>query len=136
MLFTGRKASSSCYGEGTACNDPCINWKGYHGYPYSLKFYWYDVNELGQVAQGQRAASSVVPYSTWTPTSVSWTNGDSWTYGYGGVAYDSANQKLYVVEIYADTDDAPIIHTFKVSGGSNPPSDTTPPAAPKGLKVQ
>jgi hypothetical protein len=135
VLIVGMKGTGSCYGEGSACSDPCRSSKGYHSYPYSPRWIWYDVNELAQVAQGQRAADSVIPYSTWTPTSNTW-NTDSCASGYGGVAYDSVNQKLYVVELYADQvseyDTGPIIHVFKVNTGSI--TDHTAPASPTGLR--
>lgn len=120
VLFAGHKANSYCYGEGSACGDPCDASKGYHGYPYAPQLIWYDVSELAQVAQGQRTPDSVVPYSNWTPISKTWGTGQC-SSGYGGVAYDASNQKIYLVELAADTDGAPIVHVLQVkaAGGSS-----------------
>jgi hypothetical protein len=133
VLFVGMKGTGSCYGEGSACGDPCDSSKGYHSYPYSPRFIWYDVDELAQVAQGKRTPDGVVPYSDWTPTSTTWKT-DSCSKGYGGIAYDTASQRIYVVELYADSEDAPIVHVLHVK--SSGPSPVSGPLAPEGLRVQ
>jgi hypothetical protein len=119
VLIVGKKGSHSntCYGAAARCADSCNSDQGYHCYPYSPQFLWYDVNELALVAQGRKNPEDVVPYSEWTPTTFTWNTG-ACAAGYGGAAYDSANEVLYVVELYGQMRGAdwyPVIHTFRIT---------------------
>jgi hypothetical protein len=140
VLLVGQKGKGSnnqeCYGEAAHCNDPCNNWKGYHDYPYSARFIWYDVDELAAVATGRKSPAAVTPYSIWTPTAFLWNPGPGCTDGLGGAAYDSDNHTLYVVELGAESTQYagyPIIHAFKVNGTG---AGTSIPSEPTGLTVK
>jgi hypothetical protein len=140
VLFTGGRgqpAAQYCYGTGGSggqCNDPCNSDKGYHNYPYFPGWAWYDVTDLAAVAQGTKQPGDPIPYSFWTPTSITWDTGScagGHVAGYGGAAYDSVNNKLYVVELNQDGT-GPIIHVFHVNGGAA----ASPPSPPQRLRVQ
>lgn len=131
VLMVGEKGTgtNTCYGTSPAeCNDPCSIDKGYHSYPYSPRFIWYDVNDLALVAQGGKAPGDVIPYSSWTPLENTWDTG-ACSAGYGGVAFDRDRGRLYVAELNADSG-APIVHVFQVN------ADGAAPREPRGLKVR
>ena len=132
VLIVGLKGTGSCYGDGGPCGDPCDPYKGYHAYPYSPKFVWYDVNDLALVAMKNKNPEEVIPYSFWTPTANTWATSGCML-GYGGAAYDAVNQKLYVVEMGADSN-APIVHVFRAEGAPNS-NQQIPPNAPANLKI-
>jgi hypothetical protein len=136
VLIVGKKGNqaNTCYGQAGACGDICNSDQGYHCYPYSPAFLWYDVDELADVAQNIKNPADVVPYSTWTPIANSW-NSTGCADGYGGAAYDSVNQVLYVVELVVENrgfDWYPVIHAFSID---NVTGDTIPPAPPKNLRL-
>jgi hypothetical protein len=136
MLFFGRHGTGPwCYGPGTT--DPALAFtpsptgepwcydlegqaKGGHAYPYRYQIYAYNVDDAAAVKAGTKLPYDVRPYGTWVitfPTVASST-------GIGGVAYDSAHQKIYVVQKYADGAH-PIIHVFNVNAPSPPPTPRT-----------
>jgi len=125
VVFTGRKATGPVYyGEGRPkdCNDN----KGYHGPPYEAQALFYDADDLLAVARGERYPWDVVPIYRWTNQSA---GGGLTCYTFptcqqdmGGLAYDRANNLLYLVQMQAGvTQDSPykllpVIHVFRVAG--------------------
>lgn len=49
------------------------------------------------------------------------------------LGYDSTNQNLYVLSVWAASDWSPMVYVYHVNDSGS--SDTTPPAAPSGLSV-
>jgi hypothetical protein len=94
---------------------------------------FYDVDQLASVARGSTKPENVTPYSMWKPKSA-WSN-DGCSSGFGGAAYDSTNQKLFIIELHADdrgTGAFPVVHIYKVlSSGISP----TNPQPPTGLRI-
>ena len=111
MLFFGKHGMGSyCYGTGGSsggdCLDPDDNSKGIHSYPYRSQVWAYDANDLIAVKNGQKQSYDVRPYAVWQldPSFVDMQ----------GVAYDSATQRLYVSQVYAD-DTRPMIRVYQVT---------------------
>ena len=67
ILLLGTKGlGTNVYGEQP---DPsfCLDDRGYHCDPFERQVIFYDVDELGAAARGERDAWTVVPYATWRP---------------------------------------------------------------------
>jgi hypothetical protein len=102
---------------GTVIIDPVGAHKGYHAYPYVIRFMAYNASELRAVKEGLKNAYDLKPYATWDyrfpgapPES------QEPTLGYHAMAYDSVNNRLFIIEretarAYAD----PLIHVYKLS---------------------
>jgi hypothetical protein len=112
---------------------------------FSHWWYLYDPADLAKVAQGQKQQWEIQPVAEWpiqypglgypliggadaaTPNSIT------------GVTYDSTTRRLYVgVAMAVDNCGAygcTKVYVYEVQSGSNP-ADTTPPAAPRGMRVQ
>jgi hypothetical protein len=153
MLFFGRHGTGAfCYGPGTSdpnlagqidpttndtwCYDPTDGSKGTHAYPYRLQVWAYDLNDLAAVKAGTKNPWDPIPYAVWTlnfPLNAGNVRA-------GGVAYDPVNQKLYVVQPFADQAPGniwatyPVIHVFSVQAAGAPPP--TPPTPPNNLTIQ
>ena len=135
VLFFGKKGLGPyCYGEGTSdsslngqpvpgtngdviyCYDPDSNGgKGDHSYPYT-EFVWaYDVNDLLAAKNGTKNPQSVVPYTGWAYSTPN--DGDGETGA--GVAWDPTTRQAYLITACVDGNNClPLVHVFKVSGGS------------------
>ena len=109
VLFFGRHGLGSyCYGTGgTAgdCYDPDDGSKGIHSYPYRSQVWAYDANDLVAVKAGQKQSYQVMPYAVWQL--------DASFQDVQGVAYDSAAQRLYVSQVYADNT-KPLIRVYQI----------------------
>lgn len=148
VLYIGRNgmASSVCYGDGTAdqslvgtmagdgahyCYDPTDSSKGQHAYPYRYQIWAYDMNDFAAVKSGAKQPWEITPYGVWPfdfPT-------HDEAMKIGGVAYDAANQLLYVSQMLVDKDGyayRPLIHVLHVNAtpGSVDPNDVTPMSQP------
>jgi hypothetical protein len=127
VLFFGRHGTGTyCYGTGDECNDPADNSKGTHAYPYRYQVWAYDANDLLAVKNGTKQAAAVEPYAVWTYNLPF--EGSGSPHMIGGAAFDPANSMIYVSQQCADTNCAPVIHAFKVQGGTtvavpNPPTN-------------
>ena len=111
VLFVGRKAGASYYGEPRPGD--CEQYKGYHGDPYEPRVWFFDPAALGSAAQNNTPESPRA-YATWKPA-------EFWPQCSGylkGSAYDSARKLLYIVQPYAykgaGNDYYPIVHVYKV----------------------
>jgi len=112
---------------------------------FSHGWYLYDPNDLAKVAQGQKQQWEIQPVAEWQiqypglsyplpgGADVGTPNGIT------GVTYDSTTRRLYVGVAMADSSHglygSTKVYVYEVQSGSNP-TDTTPPAAPQGLRVR
>jgi hypothetical protein len=116
------------------------NCAGYNSFPYVPVLRFFDPAELALVARGQRQPSSVQPYAVFNLMGATrYGDGDtSQAKVIGGIAFDSLNRRLFVVEVDAEKfeccDWYPIVHVFRLSdSGSTAPVDTTPPPSPENV---
>jgi len=128
-LFIGRNGLGAfCYGNGTGdraiaetrgtdgekyCFDPTNADKAQHAYPYRYQMWAYDLAELAEVRAGKRDPWSVKPYGVW-PFELPFPEANV---RIGGVAYDAAHQRIFIVQSQADRDGyafRPLIHVFRV----------------------
>jgi hypothetical protein len=85
------------------------------------------------VKKGQKNPWDIRPYAVWN-YNLPFEN-PSDLHDIGGAVYDPATQKIYVSQMCEDGCN-PIIHVFKVSVGTPPPSDTIRPSPPTALRGQ
>lgn len=131
LLYIGRHGLGAfCYGTGPECNDPTDGSKGTHGYPYGYRIWAYNAADLATVKNGQKHPWDVVPYSVWNFELPFQEAGRR----LGGVAYDPANQRIFVVQNYAETSGMPMIHVWKI-GALTPKKQARPHSAPSSLNV-
>lgn len=96
IILLGLKGlGKNYYGEPPSPNS-CEISKGYHCDPYERQVIFYDVDELGQVAQGVRDPWSVVPYTIWRPQEFFLRDARGYSCGQtGGVAVDPAGRHIH-----------------------------------------
>jgi hypothetical protein len=140
VLFFGKHGATFCYGVGTSnqaldgkpsgngvdpyCYDPDDGGKGVHGYPYSPYVWAYDANDLAAVHSGSKQPWDLRPYAVWSLPGMG--------AQVGGAAYDPATKRIYVTEMFGDSD-RPIVHVFEVSIGTTPTA--TAPRAPVNVRI-
>ena len=111
ILFTGSHGTGPlCYGDGDPCGDPVRSEKGYHAYPYRYQVWAYDAHVLAAVNNGQLQPWEVQPYDVWE-LELPYSGGGVHI---GGVAYDAANNRIYVSQSSVDEWGLPIVHAFQV----------------------
>lgn len=131
VLFFGRQGLGPfCYGTGAECNDPTDPYKGTHSYPYAYQVWAYDANDLVSVKNGVKQQYEIRPYAVWN-FDLPFENDSRLI---GGAAYDAQTNQIYLSQQCSDNSCAPIIHVFKISGGTG----TSPVSldAPKNLHLQ
>ncbi len=120
VLFFGRHGPTFCYGIGVPgtpisnpgpgleeCTDPTDGSKGTHGYPYVYQVWAYDALDLLRVKNGTANTWDIQPYKTWNfelPF-------EATNRRLGGVAFDAANGRLFVLAQYGNGVD-PLIHVY------------------------
>lgn len=130
LLYFGRHGTGPfCYG-GANCNDPTSSAQGNHAYPYVYQVWAYDADDLKAVKDGQKNPWDVLPYSVWN-FELPFQHRSRIL---GGVAYDAATQRIFLVQSYAEAYGQPMIHVWKV-GGSAPNSKAKLKSAPSSLSV-
>lgn len=113
VLFIGMTGIGNyCYGEGSACGDNVVSWKGEHAAPYRGYVWAYDANDLEQVRSGARQPWQVVPYSTWELDDLG--NLHSNDFDVAGAAYDSATGRIYISKKFGNGE-APLIYVYEVN---------------------
>jgi len=117
VLFFGRQGIGPfCYGTGTECGDPAYSAKGNHAYPYAHQVWSYDVADLAAVKAGTS--------NPWEPLPTVW-NFDlpfqTVSRELGGVAYDSTNNLVYLLQKSSGGGGYPLIHVFEIAGA--PPAE-------------
>jgi hypothetical protein len=130
VVFFGHKGLGPyCYGIGSDCGDlDEPDSKGDHAYPYTEFAWFYNVNDMIAVRQGQKQPWDIVPYTGWAFKVF----GDGSGGKPVGVAWDAATRLAYMV-VPATNGVAPLVHVWRVAGGSG--SIPTPPAAPTNLRI-
>ena len=129
VLFVGTTGKGQyCYG-GSECNDPQYpDTKGAHAYPYVHYMWAYDVNDLAQVKSGAKQMWDVLPYAMWEMPSLGDVS-DEWSAI--GMAFDSANSRLYILKSRENGAAWPQMYVYNV----NATPDTTPPTSPTSLSA-
>jgi len=98
VILLGHKGLGANY-YGDAPPGACGDSRGYHCDPFERQITFYDVDELGQVAQGVRDPWSVVPYAIWRPQEFLDRDGQGYSCGQtGGLAVDSAGRRVFMIE--------------------------------------
>jgi hypothetical protein len=153
VLFFGSQGTGPfCYGPGTSnaslagttspdggpwCYDPSDSAKGTHAYPYVDQVWAYDANDLLQVKNGSEQDYQVTPYKVWTLTLPY--NNPTGSNRIGGVAYDPANNSLYISESCVYNSCTPVIDVYQVEMGPQAGSTTSgnnTPSAPTDVTAQ
>jgi len=112
VLFIGKQGLGRyCYGEGPACGDPSLPYKGSHAYPYTHQVWAYDATELAMVKHGQKPAWAVRPYAVWRLSDMDNSGGAS----IAGATYDPSSGRVYVTEEYGAQ---PRVHVYQLGSGS------------------
>jgi len=98
ILLLGIKGLGSNY-YGEPPSGACLDSKGYHCDPYQRQVVFYDVDELGQVALGQRDPWTVVPYAVWIPQEFLLNGSDGVSCGQtGDLTVDAAGKWVFMIE--------------------------------------
>jgi hypothetical protein len=116
MLLGYKGLGNNCYDEPpTTCSDPCSDAHGYHCYPYVRQVLFYDVDDLGQSALGERDPWSVLPYTVWQPDSFFLQSHTCWNTG--GMTFDAAGGRLFMIErgLGGETN-AIVVHVWRLQG--------------------
>ncbi len=109
ILIAGRKGlGPNRYGEPPAGS--CGESKGYHCDPYERQVLFFDVDELGAVALGQRPPWSVLPYAVWRPSELL-LQGHTCA-EMGGMAYDPWGRRLFMIEKGIGGDNGAVVHVW------------------------
>lgn len=123
LLYFGLNGTGTyCYGDGGVggeCPDPLTSDKGQHAYPYNHQVWAYDLNDLAAVKAGTKKPWEVRPYATWKIEDFPVISVN----GIGGVAYDAANQIIYISQMKADTDgysSRSLIHAYRINTSNTP----------------
>ncbi len=116
ILLLGYKGlGRNCYDEPPVqCHDPCSASHGYHCQPYERQVIFYDVDELGRIARGDRDPWTVRPYTIWRPSQF-YLTGHVCTNA-GGMTFDPRGRRLFMVERGlggADTN-ATVVHVWSL----------------------
>jgi hypothetical protein len=91
----------------------CLDDYGYHCDPYERQIIFYDVDELGEAAQGTRDPWTVVPYATLRPDEFFLGDADGHTCGEtGGVAVDSTGGRLFLIEKGLGDNNNAVVHVW------------------------
>ncbi len=146
VLFFGVHGNGPfCYGDGTSQNPPgfdehgqtrCYDLehsaKGQHTYPYVYRVWAYDVNDLVRVRNGQLQSWEPRPYGVWDLTLPL----PALVHKLTGIAYDSANQRIFISQGFGDKDPmvgTPVVHVYRLSDTPGIPPPPPPPTS--GLPV-
>jgi hypothetical protein len=119
VMFLGRHGvgkfgyCSASSDPASACYDPSDVSYGEHAWPYVYKVWAYRLSDLLAVKVGTLAPQDVQPYSIWTFNLPNEDVNDA--HGIGGITYDPATRRLYVVQESALPGGEPIIHVFTVN---------------------
>ena len=119
IILLGLKGlGSNHYGEPPGTGS-CESSRGYHCDPYERQVIFYDVDELGQAAQGRREPWAVKPYAIWRPNQFFLKNIHGHTCGQtGGVAVDAGGRRIFMIEKGFgghQNENRAVIHVWSVS---------------------
>jgi hypothetical protein len=100
------------YGQPTN-PDACNPYQGYHCDPLERQVIFFDVNELGQAALGNRDPWSVAPYAIWKPETFylqGHTCGET-----GDMAFDPVSGRVFMVEKGIGDNNSAVVHVWTVN---------------------
>jgi hypothetical protein len=111
LLFIGTQGTGPfCYGTGQECNDPVVDSKGTHAYPYRSQVWAYDLDQLLRVKAGELQPWDVQPYAIWELI-LPFANG---LRAIAGVTYDPKKQLIYLSQHNTDGT-LPTIHALQLT---------------------
>jgi hypothetical protein len=99
---------------GVKCYDPSESSTGEHNYPYFLRCWAYDANELEQARLGNINPNNMKPYAVWNLQMPIYDNGKI-----GGMTYDAANKRIFVTNISGGAGRI-VVHVFSISNATSP----------------
>lgn len=122
----------TCAVSPDACPSVDSNNSNIHGDPYVRGLWFYNPDDLGQVALGNMEPWEPQPYAFYNVEQYWFSEGVC--NHMGGIAYDPASHRIYVMELAIDPtisgyDPMAVIHVFSLSDSASAP-DTTPPTKP------
>lgn len=113
MLLGYKGLGPNCYDEPpVTCGDPCSDAHGYHCQPYERQVIFYDVHALGRSARGEQDPWVVLPYTIWRPSQFYLQTAPCWNAG--GMAFDTASRRLYMVERGLGPDAINVVHVWSL----------------------
>jgi len=100
IILLGTKGlGDNTYGTPPPPSPACEGDQGYHCDPFERQLIFYDVRELGAVAQGTRDAWTVLPYLTWRPEEFYLGDAEGQTCGQVGSMFsDDESQRVFIIE--------------------------------------
>lgn len=116
ILFFGVKGlGENGYGPPPS-EDSCNQYQGYHCDPFERQVIFYDVEELGQAAQGLRDPWTVIPYHIWRPDEFYLGDDDGNTCGEtGGMAFDPIKGRIFMVEKGLGDNNMAVVHIWVIN---------------------
>ncbi len=122
VILLGKKGLGTNYYGDAPSENACETSRGYHCDPYERQIIFYDVDELGQVAQGTRDPWSVVPYAIWRPQEFFLKDNQNQTCGeVGGIAVDFPRGRVFMIEKGFgghQNENAAVVHVWSVPSQS------------------
>ena len=130
ILLLGLKGTTNCYYCDETGPDPqchvspppaeCVRYcnedQGYHCGPYQRQLIFYDTEALGSAVQGTANPWEILPYEIWNPSDFFLT-GENVCGDVGGIAYDEAGGRLFMIERGLggyQGDNAAVVHVWRV----------------------
>ena len=136
LLFAGRKCLSNqsyyCPSQGWWCG-PNPGGTSCTSAAVEPRLLFYDVDQIGQVAVGTLTYHEIQPYTHLSLPEPFPVRQDPVYGAYGHMAYDSATQRLYLIQRYVGPNAEPIAHVLQLSGSGV--ADTLAPAAPTNVRA-
>lgn len=103
-------------GYGPPGEGDCNPYQGYHCDPFERQVIFYDVDELGEVALGDRDPWSVVPYAAWKPDELFLRDDEGLTCGEtGGMAFDAAGGRVFMIEKGFGAGNSAVVHVWTIT---------------------
>jgi hypothetical protein len=114
IIYGEKGLGNNNYGEPPAGS--CVESKGYYCDPQERQVLFYDVDQIGEAAQGERDPWSVTPYKTWRPDEFFLGDSSGHTCGQAGdMTYDSDNKLLYIIEKGCGDNNSAAVHVYRVN---------------------
>jgi len=103
--------------SGVKCQDPQFAGTGEHNYPYTVRCWAYDANELEQARLGNIAPGSVKPYAV-----INWAIPIEINRGAGplGATYDPVNKRIFLATLSVPAFGRIVINVFTVTNATYP----------------
>jgi len=99
---------------GVKCYDPTGGGTGEHNYPYFMRCWAFDANELEQARLGNINPNNMKPYAVWNLELPIYNSSRI-----GGMTYDAANKRIFVTNI-AGGFGRIVVHVFSISNATAP----------------